>query len=557
MRRSSRATETFKDGEEVRAKYDGAEYDAKILNQLDVGSYQVVFRSKQGSWERAVKKDHIRRVASTQDVSTPCVAPTAAKVDRKAPKTTAKDDVRPAKRAKPSAAKTAAVVTGNILTNKIIHGSRDLNAAAGPSVRWLAGGQAYTALEPPAGGQSVKAGGGAGDSMHDSQASIKRLREIVKYDTATGERSVLVSVEQLTLPESEKPLEIQDYCWSHDSSWLLVFTNTQKVWRSNTRGDYYAVNLAGSGSIRKIGGDAEAGCLMYAKFSPVNGSQVGYVYHNNVWVQDLLTMAVTQLTFDGLPGHGGMADVINGNFDWVYEEEFGIQDGWRWSPDGKRIAYWQLHTKDVQWYSLTDTLTDAPYAKVTKYPYPKVGTKNPKARVGVVSAPVAGEICVDKAHTVWMNLDNPEGGEHYIARMEWAANSHELLVQRLPRAQNVIDLVMVSVNTGEGTVVLHETDDCWLDVQDNLKWVDGGSSFTWLSERSGFRHLYVVSRDGSRYCCSLLLLATTSLIYSAATRLIYSAATSLIYSAATSATTTIASTDVWYAQPAGCHRSVG
>jgi dipeptidyl-peptidase-4 len=360
----------------------------------------------------------------------------------------------------------------------------------------LAGGKAYAALEPPAGRKSEKVAGGDGESAHDAQAVSKSTREIVKYDVATGERSVLVSVELLTIPGTYTALDIQNYWWSDDGGWLLVFTNTEKVWRQHTRGDYYAVNLSGTGSIKKVGGDADPSCLMYAKFSPGDGGRVGYIYHNNVFVQDLSSMVVTQLTFDGLPGHGGMADVINGNFDWVYEEEFSIQDGWRWSPDGKRIAYWQLQTADVQWYKLYDTITDAPYAKVTPYPYPKVGTKNPRARIGVVSASCT-QPGQQPAGTVWMQLEPASGEEHYIARMEWAAGSDELVVQRLPRAQNVIDILIVNATSGAANIVHSESDECWLDVTDNLNWVDGGNKFTWLSERSGYRHLYLISRDGS------------------------------------------------------------
>jgi dipeptidyl-peptidase-4 len=149
-----------------------------------------------------------------------------------------------------------------------------------------------------------------------------------------------------------------------------------------------------------------------------SGPQVGYLYHNNIYIQDLSTMAVVQLTEDGLPGHGGMAPLINGNFDWAYEEELSLQDGWRWSPDGERVAYWQLHTEDVQWFSLYDTTSNAPYTTVTEYPYPKVGTQNATARVGVV--PARG------GPTKWMDLAPADGSEHYIARMEWAASSEQL-----------------------------------------------------------------------------------------------------------------------------------
>lgn len=378
-----------------------------------------------------------------------------------------------------------------LLNNELINNGKLLQAKPGPAVRWLRGGLSYAALEPPAGKQSNTVDSSQG--VHDSAAGSKSVREIVRYDAATGERSVLVSADQLTLPDSKEALDIQDYTWSEDGSKLLIFTNTQKVWRQNTRGDYFVVDLASTdGSIKKLGGDGacDKHCLMFAKFNPAESNKVGFVLHNNIFVQDLETMKITQLTHDGEAGHGGTGKTINGNFDWVYEEEFAIQDGWRWSPDGSKIAYWQLDTKDVQWFSLYDTQSKAPYAEVTPYPYPKVGTENPKARIGVVGA-AGGE-------TKWMKLALEDGKEHYLARMDWVAkDSQELVVQRVPREQKVIDVLLVDTSTGKASVVHSEQDGCWVDVRDNLKWIDDGKSFTWLSERSGYAHLYVVGRDGS------------------------------------------------------------
>ena len=160
-----------------------------------------------------------------------------------------------------------------------------------------------------------------------------------------------------------------------------------------TRGDYYVIDVLGDGIAQKVGpGQADA-CQMYAKFSP-SGLLVGWVLHNNLWVQDLSSGAVAQLTADGLPGHGGMSPVINGNFgaldllvlsialaawgfrgpfqaqccdffekpgaDWAHEEELSLKDGWRWSPDSSRIAYWQLHTAAVQVFDIIDNTTEAP-----------------------------------------------------------------------------------------------------------------------------------------------------------------------------------------------------
>lgn len=184
-----------------------------------------------------------------------------------------------------------------------------------------------------------------------------------------------------------------------------------------------------------------------------------------------------------------MHQVINGNFDWAYEEELAVSDGWRWSPDGQRLSYWQLHTTAVEWFALVDNTTAAPYNTVSRYPYPKVGTANSTARIGVVSVLGGG--------TTWMELEPEGNGEHYLARMEWAGPA-ELLVQRIPRKQVRNDLLLVDAATGHATLLLTDQDDAWVDACDTVQWLDDWAAFTWLSDRSGYRHIYRVSRDGEQ-----------------------------------------------------------
>ena len=181
--------------------------------------------------------------------------------------------------------------------------------------------------------------------------AVDRALEIVRYDARSGRRDVKVSATQLVPPTHTTPLLIEDYSWSADGDRLLIFTNSRRVWRQNTRGDYWALDV-GSGRLQQLGGDAPESTLMFAKFSP-DGDRVGYVRQNNVYVEDLTSGRITQLT------HDGSTTVINGTFDWVYEEELHLRDGFRWSPDGTRIAYWQLDASGVRDFYLinyTDSL---------------------------------------------------------------------------------------------------------------------------------------------------------------------------------------------------------
>jgi dipeptidyl-peptidase 4 len=292
-------------------------------------------------------------------------------------------------------------------------------------------------------------------------------------------RSVLIPAEKL-IPMGEKlPLRINGYEWSADNQQLLIFTNTKRVWRQNTIGDYWVLNLS-SGNLRKIGGGAKPATLMFAKFSP-DGKRVGYVLENNLYVEDLSNQKVTQLTKDG------SKTLINGTSDWVNEEEFDLRDCWRWSPDSKLIAFWQFDASGIKDFILVNN-TDELYPKLTYLPYPKAGTTNAAVRIGVINA--------NGGNPKWMNTPG-DLRNNYIAMMDFTDNSNELVLQHLNRLQNTNQLMFADAKTGNVRTVLTEKDDTWVDVEMSaMTWLDGGKSFLWVSERDGWRHVYKISRDG-------------------------------------------------------------
>jgi dipeptidyl-peptidase-4 len=196
-------------------------------------------------------------------------------------------------------------------TLKEIFAGKELKAKSFGPARWLKGGEAYTTLEP-----SVSRAG---------------ARDLVQYETSTGRPEVLAPASALVPAGGQAPLEIQDYALSEDMTRLLIFTNSFRVWRLNTRGDYWVLDR-GVGTLRKLGGDVRPSTLMFAKFSP-DGTRVAYVHANNLYVEDLETGWITPLTQDG------SETIINGTSDWVYEEEFFLRDAFRWSLDGRLIAY--------------------------------------------------------------------------------------------------------------------------------------------------------------------------------------------------------------------------
>ncbi len=330
----------------------------------------------------------------------------------------------------------------------------------GPA-KWLKDGTAYTTLEKT---DSVAVG-----------------KDIVKYNAEDGKREILISSGMLVPEGQTKALTISNYSWSTDGKRLLVYTNTRKVWRLNTRGDYWTLDLA-SGKLRKLGGEAKPSTLMFAKFSP-DGSSVAYVRENNLYVEDVSTGKIVQLTFDG------STTVINGTFDWVYEEEFGCRDGFRWSPDGKSIAFWQMDAAGMGVFYMLNT-TDSIYSRPIPVQYPKAGERNSLCRIGVINAG-GGE-------TTWMKFEGDSRHDYYLPRMEWAGTSEAVVIRHLNRLQNTLQIMLGDAKTGSVQSILTDKDSAWIDIDDEFKVLEGGKGFLFISERDGWRHVYQVSRDGKK-----------------------------------------------------------
>ena len=325
----------------------------------------------------------------------------------------------------------------------------------GPA-RWIEGGAAYTTLE--------------------RSATTKGGFDIVRYDSKTGARSILIAAAALVPAGDTTPLAIDNYTWSPDTRQLMIFTNTKQVWRQNTRGDYWVLDRA-SGALRQLGGaGAPASTMMYAKFSP-QGDRVAFVRKGDIYVERLADGTITRLTTGADSLH------VNGMSDWVYEEEFGIRDGFRWSPDGARIAFWHFNMTGVGTFLMINN-TDSTYPFTIPIQYPKAGTTN--------SAVTAGVVSTSGGPTTWLKLPG-DPREDYIPFMEWAGPD-SVLVQRMNRLQNHDALILASAATGGTRTITVETDQAWLDVIDEIPWLKGNKEFLWLSERDGWRHVYAVNR---------------------------------------------------------------
>jgi dipeptidyl-peptidase-4 len=300
------------------------------------------------------------------------------------------------------------------------------------------------------------------------------------------EKSTVIDSSQFIPAKGKAPLAMQSWSFSDDGSKVILFTNSKKVWRQNTRGDYWVLDTK-SHSLKQLGKGRPSSSLMFAKLSP-DGKKAAYSSEHNMYVEDLATGKITKLTNDGT------ARMINGTFDWVYEEEFSCRDGFRWSPDSKNIAYWQIDARKIKNFLLIDN-TDSLYSFTKPVEYPKAGQDPSVTKVGVIS--------LATGKTTWMKVPG-DATQHYIPRMEWADNSSELVLEQMNRKQNEAKVFICSAATGAAKSIYRETDKAWIETKEKWgleptgwDWIAGGKKFIWVSEKDGWRHIYSLDRDGS------------------------------------------------------------
>ena len=331
----------------------------------------------------------------------------------------------------------------------------------GGAGRWADGGKAYVFTQPVSGGGT----------------------ESVRIDIATGARQVLPEEPPETPPGGGRATLAGT---SADGSRLLFSTNGHTVMIRKTASDYWVLDKAGH-SWHKLGGKSNAG-LMFAKFSP-DGKSVAYLgdldqapgaeARWNLYVEDVHTGAAKQLTFDASD------DMIDGTSDWVNNEEFDLADCFLWSPDGRKIAYYQFDQAGVPEFALIN-YTDQLYPVITKYKYPKAGQMNSAVRVGVIAA--------GGGQTVWLKTPG-DPRNTYIPDMEWLEDN-QVILQHMNRLQNTNTVYIANPETGDLRQMFQDKNDTWVEENRNLKWIENGKRLLFACERDGWRHVYAISREG-------------------------------------------------------------
>ncbi|MEO8399729.1 MAG: DPP IV N-terminal domain-containing protein, partial [Ignavibacteriaceae bacterium] len=229
--------------------------------------------------------------------------------------------------------------------------------------------------------------------------SQNNLNDIYKHEVFSGKEELLVSSNKLIYDGF--PIQMSSYSWTSDGKYLLIAGPVVSIWRHSIQAPYYLYEIETKKILALSNNNPH---LRNVKLSP-DGKWVGFVRDHNIFIVELATDEETQLTEDG------SENILNGEFDWVYEEEFSISDGWQWSLDSKKIAFWKFDQSRVNNFYLIDEMDI--YNRVYMLKYPKAGEQNSIVKIGVID--------IEEDETNWMNLG--ENDDIYIPRIFWTNSS--------------------------------------------------------------------------------------------------------------------------------------
>lgn len=315
-------------------------------------------------------------------------------------------------------------------------------------INWMKDGQFYSSLVQKSGAPAV-----------------------VKINLATGEEAGVL------LDGSALGVNISSYSFNADESKALIATDVESIYRRSSKGVFYVVDMASGQKQELMNGEK----ISYATLSPDN-DKIAFVKENNLYMVELATNKLTQITKDG-----EWNKVINGSADWVYEEEFSMAQAFKWSPDGKKIAFIRFDETQVPEFNMQ---TWGPlYPQDYKFKYPKAGEKNALVSIHVYDLP-SGKI---------QKVDAGTETDIYLPRIYWTKDANQMAFIRMNRLQNQLDLFHADAATGESKLIISETSKTYvdLDYNDDLQYLSDGKSFIRTSEQDGFKHFYHHNMDGS------------------------------------------------------------
>lgn len=285
----------------------------------------------------------------------------------------------------------------------------------------------------------------------------------------------LVRAGELRDPQTGQDLNIDEYQFSADENHLLLFTNTQRIYRHSSTQVVYVFDLKSRKLVKVFDGKGVSNPTL----SP-NGGKIGFCFENNLYWADLAGGKATQVTTDGAKNK-----IINGSTDWVYEEEFGFPEGFYWNTDGTQLAYYKFDESQVPTFTMD--MYGKLYPDRYEFKYPKAGEKNSVVTIWTYS------LAVGKSTPVDIGAEK----DQYIARIRWTQQPNTLALLRLNRHQNKLELLLADAANGSTKVAMTETSDTYIDVENTtVTFLKSAPQFVWMSERDGNNHLYLYDMAG-------------------------------------------------------------
>ncbi len=317
-------------------------------------------------------------------------------------------------------------------------------------------------------------------SMQDGKTYVSietdeqtKLRYVAKNNFSDGKlNTILYRESDLIFNGDTLPVSTD---FSNDETKVLIAIDQEALYRRSFKANYFVFDL----KTKKITQVSENGKQLFASFSP-DGTKVAFVRENNLFIKDLLSGTETQITRDGKSNQ-----IINGQSDWVYEEEFSFAQAFFWSPDGKKIAYYKFDESAVPEFSMT--LFQGLYPAEYRYKYPKAGEKNSIVSIQIYQ--------LDNQESKEVEIGNQK--DQYIPRIRWTADPNTLCVLRMNRHQNKLDYLLADAASGKTRVMMTEEDKYYIDIEkEQLTFLANGKQFINVSERDGFNHIYLYDMNG-------------------------------------------------------------
>lgn len=311
--------------------------------------------------------------------------------------------------------------------------------------------------------------------MNDGRHYTRLESNVInKYDLKTGDKVSTILEASKIKDQGGFGGKISSYEFNHDETIIILHSDKESIYRRSSKAYSYIYDIA-KASVTAIK-DAK---IMYASLN-LQSNKVAYVFENNLYIYDIKSQKTTQLSTDGKKN-----EIINGSADWVYEEEFGMSQAFSWSPDGYKVAYMKFDERDVPEFTMT-LFKDEMYPEYETFKYPKVGEKNATVSVHIF----------DTKSSSTTDLSIEESADMYIPRIKWTQSNNELVVFKLNRHQNNLQLHLFDTESGKARILLEESNKYYVDITDDLTFLDDKKHFIWTSEKGGYNQIYLYTMQG-------------------------------------------------------------